>query len=164
MTGPSASDLSERSQDPSVNGTTDFVIDAGVAIKWYVPEVHDAEAKRFLDPSFTLHVPELLFPEFGNILWKKARVLKVPEITVEQGREIIDFLLQVALTVYPMAPLLKAGYDLAVGPERPTVYDSCYLALARSLGCRLVTADRSFYDALIESPYGAHLHWVADPL
>ncbi len=117
MTGPSAPDLSERFQDPSANGTAHFVIDAGVAIKWYVPEVHEAEARRFLD-----------------------------------------------LTVHPMAPLLEGAYDLAVGPERLTVYDSCYLALARALGCRLVTADRAFYDALIKSPHGAHLHWVSDPI
>jgi predicted nucleic acid-binding protein len=164
MTGPSAPDLSERSQDPSANGTADFVIDAGVAITWYVPEVHEVEARRFLDPSFTLHVPELFFPEFGNILWKKARVLKVPEITVGEGRDIIGLIWKVALTVHPMAPLLEAAYDVAVGPERPTVYDSCYLALARALECRLVTADRAFYDALIKSPDGAHLHWVADPI
>ena len=66
--------------------TTDLVIDAGVAIKWYVPEVLEVEAKCVLDPSYSLHVPELFFAEFGNILWKKARILKVPEITVEEGR------------------------------------------------------------------------------
>ncbi len=38
---------------------TDFVVDAGVAIKWYVPEIHEREAKRFLDPTYMLHVPEL---------------------------------------------------------------------------------------------------------
>jgi predicted nucleic acid-binding protein len=164
MTGPSAPDLSPRSQSPSVNGTIDFVIDAGVAIKWYVPEIHEAEAKRFLDASYRLHVPELLFPEFGTILWKKARVLKIPEITVTEGRSIIGLLWKVSLTVHPMAPLLEAAYDLAVGPERPTVYDSCYLALARALGCRLVTADRSFYEAMSRSPDGSLLLWVADPI
>jgi predicted nucleic acid-binding protein len=164
MTGPTAPDPSRLAQSPSAHGTTDFVIDAGVAIKWYVPEVHEAEAKRFLDPSYTLHVPELLFPEFGNILWKKARVLRVPEITLGEGRKIIGLLGTVALIVHPMAPLLEAAYDLAVGPERPTVSDSCYLALAHALGCRLVTADRSFYDAMRISALGSRLLWVADPI
>ena len=164
MTGLPAPDPSRRSQSPSVNGTMDFVIDAGVAIKWYVPEICEAEAKRFLDPSYSLHVPELLFPEFGNILWKKARVLRVPEITVTEGRNILRLLLSVPLMVHPMAPLLEPAYDLAVGPERPTVYDSCYLVLARALGCRLVTADRSFYDAMRKGPAGPFLLWVADPV
>lgn len=76
-----ALDLSEGS---SVN-PTNFVVDAGVAVKWYVPEVHEADAKRFLSPVFTLHVPELFFPEFGNIIWKKARLLKTPEISEAEG-------------------------------------------------------------------------------
>src|SRR5207244_13349635 len=110
-------------------------------IKVYLPAVHEAEAKRFLDPAFALHVPELFFPEFGNILWRKARLLKRPEITVDEGRDILRLLLGVALTAHPMTPLLEAAYNIAVGPERPTVYDGCYLVLARWLGCRLVTAD-----------------------
>ena len=145
-------------------GANDFVVDAGVAIKWYVPEVHEAEAKRLLSPTYTLHVPELFFPEFGSIIWKKARLLKVPELTEEEGRDILRLLLAVDLQVHPMAPVLESAYTIAVGPERAAVYDSCYLTLALVLGCRLVTADRAFYDALKGGPHGAHLLWVADPI
>jgi predicted nucleic acid-binding protein len=143
---------------------TDLVIDAGVAVKWYVPEIHESEAKRFLDCAYTLHVPDLFFPEFGNILWKKARLLKVPEITEEEGRKIIELLLGVSFTVHPLAPLLKFAYELALVPKRATVYDCSYLALAIALGCRVVTADRLFYEAFITGPHGGHLFWVADPL
>jgi predicted nucleic acid-binding protein len=145
-------------------GANDLVVDAGVAIKWYVPEIHEAEAKRLLSPTSTLHVPELFFPEFGSIVWKKARLLKVPELTEEEGRDILRLLLAVDLEVHSMAPLLESAYKIAVGPERATVYDTCYLALALVLGCRLVTADRAFYDALKGGPHGAHLLWVADPI
>ncbi len=145
-------------------GITDLVVDAGVAIKWYIPEIHEHEAKRFLDPAFTLHVPNLFFSEFGNIVWNKARLLKVPEITAEEGREIIGLLLGLSLAVHPMAPLLTAAYELALGPKHATVYDCCYLALACALGCRLTTADRVFYDAFVSGPYGANLLWVADPI
>jgi predicted nucleic acid-binding protein len=153
MTGPT----------PGVS-VVELVVDAGVAIKWYVPEVHDAEAKRLLDPSCRLHVPELFFPEFGNIVWKKARLLKRPEITEQEGRDILGLLLGVDLDVHPMSPLLQPAYDIAVGPECPTVYDCCYLVLAEMLGCRLVTADRAFYDALKGGAHGPSLLWVADPL
>jgi predicted nucleic acid-binding protein len=145
-------------------GITNLVVDAGVAIKWYIPEIHEREAKRLLDPACTLHVPDLFFPEFGNIVWKKARLLKAPEITAEEGRDIVDLLLCVSLTVHPMAPLLKAAYQLALGSKRATVHDCGYLALACALGCRLATADRPFYDAFINGPHGAHLLWVADPI
>ena len=158
MSGPLPPATGVHLTSPPGLVAADLVIDAGVAIKWYLPEVLEAEAKRVLDPSYALHVPELFFAEFGNILWKKARGLKVPEITVQESRTILGRLLQVPLTVHPMPPLLGAAFDLAVGPERATVYDCCYLALARDLGCRLVTADRAFYDAMRTNPHGSLIH------
>ena len=153
--------------DPAAHASVnpiDFVVDAGVAIKWYVPEIHEADAKRFLNSAWNLHVPELFYPEFGNILWKKARLLKTPEITEVEGREILNLLLGVALTVHPMGPLLTTAFKLAVSAARATVYDSCYLVLAKALNCRLVTADRVFFDSLKSGPFGSHLVWVADPV
>lgn len=164
MTGPADAASAAGPARASSSMPTDFVVDAGVAFKWYVPEVHDAEAKRFLDPAFILHVPDLFYPEFGNIVWKKACLLKAPEITVDEGRDILDLLLGVSLAVHPTAPLLKSAYEIAVTPARPTVYDCCYLALATTLGCRLVTADQAFYNALKVSPLGSRLLWVADPI
>jgi predicted nucleic acid-binding protein len=35
------------------------VVDASVGIKWYVPEVYDADAKRLQAPAHELHVPTL---------------------------------------------------------------------------------------------------------
>ena len=154
-----ALDLSDGS---SVN-PTNFVVDAGVAVKWYVPEVHEADAKRFLSPVFTLHVPELFFPEFGNIIWKKARLLKTPEISEAEGAAILELLEGVALTVHSMAQLLKAAFDLAMSAARPTVYDSYYLVLAKTLNCRFVTADQVFYESLNAGPFSPYLLWVTDP-
>jgi predicted nucleic acid-binding protein len=155
-----ALDLSAGS---SVN-QTNFVVDAGVAVKWYVPEVHEADAKRFLSPVFTLHVPELFFPEFGNIIWKKARLLKTPEISEAEGHAILELLEGVALLVHPSAQLLKAAFDVAMNAARPTVYDSYYLVLAKTLNCRLVTADRAFYESLNAGPFSPYLLWVTDPI
>lgn len=143
---------------------TDLVVDAVVALKWYVPEPYEAESKRLLDPAYLLHVPELFFAEIGNIIWKKARVLSPTELTVEEGREILGLLGEVPLTAHRVGPLLESAYELATGPGRSTVYDCCYLALAVALDCRLVTADRPFYEVQRGGPQGGRLVWVADPL
>ena len=70
------------------------VVDASVAIKWYVPETHHENALRFLrllsKHSFNLHVPDLFFSEFGNILWKKTRRSQLDEQTA--GRIARDLL------------------------------------------------------------------------
>ena len=103
-------------------------------------------------------------PSSAILSGRRRRLLKAPEITEDEGRDILDLLLGVQLTVHPTAPLLKPAYEIAITPARPTVYDCCYLALADALGCRLVTADRKFHDALKTSPYGPRLLWVADPI
>ncbi|MBV8312361.1 MAG: type II toxin-antitoxin system VapC family toxin, partial [Planctomycetaceae bacterium] len=90
MTGPLTAGTAPGPAGSTSPGPIDLVVDAGLAIKWYVPEVHEAEAKRFLDPAFTLHAPDLFFPEFGNMVWKKARLLQVPEVTEDEGRLILD--------------------------------------------------------------------------
>ena len=48
---------------------------------------------------------------------------------------------------------------MAQGSGR-TFYDSLYLALAMSNGCVMVTADRRFFNAIKDTPWGRHCLWV----
>jgi len=50
-----------------------YVVDASVGIKWFVPEIHSDAARRLLTEDSILLVPDLFFPEIGNILWKRVR-------------------------------------------------------------------------------------------
>lgn len=45
-----------------------FVVDASVAIKWFVPEIHSDAAARLLDPEIYISAPDLIAPEFGNTI------------------------------------------------------------------------------------------------
>jgi predicted nucleic acid-binding protein len=139
----------------------DFVIDASVALKWFVTEVHGAEARRFLDAGIRGHVPTQLFGEVANALWRKVHFSG--EIAADQGRAILRTLLAASLQVHPTTPPLGSAFDIAVASGR-TVYDSLYLALALSLGCKLVTADQKLYNALQGGPLAGTVHWVADPI
>jgi predicted nucleic acid-binding protein len=51
---------------------TCYVVDASVAVKWFVPEPHTQAALRFLNGDHQLMAPDLLVPEIGNTLWKKV--------------------------------------------------------------------------------------------
>lgn len=73
-------------------------------------------------------------------------------------------ILRLPLNSHPMAPLVAAAYDLAVVPASQTVYDSIYLALARSRGCRMATADRAFFEEMVVRGDAADLIWVTDPI
>src|ERR1041384_4985061 len=135
-----------------------YVADASIAVKWYVPYIHADAAARLLDPAHELHAPDLILPEFGNIIWKKIRRR---EITADKGREIIQAFLAVPLLKHPATPLLEPAFEIANGAGQ-TVYDCTYLALAVALGCQMVTADEKFYQALHHGPLGGYLLWVED--
>lgn len=51
-----------------------YVVDASIAIKLYVPEVHSPQAVRFFSDQHDLIAPDLMLSEFGNIVWKKSEV------------------------------------------------------------------------------------------
>jgi predicted nucleic acid-binding protein len=135
-----------------------YVVDASVAVKWYVPEVQSVEADRLLDPAHELYAPDLIVPEFGNILWKKVGR---GELTAAQARKIIEAFIDVPMFKYSATPLLEAAFDGAVQSAQ-TVYDWTYLALAVALDCPMVTADEKFYLALRSGALAKHLCWVAD--
>ena len=137
---------------------TGLVVDASVAAKWFLPEVHSEDALRLLDEPYRLLAPDLLYSEVGNTLWK--RVLK-KEISQKQSIEIIRTLETLPLVSFDTKPLVAAALEVACRTGR-TVYDSVYLALAAHHDCRLVTADRRFYNALQKSPLKTSFLWVGD--
>jgi len=134
------------------------VVDASVSLKWFVPEIHSAASARLLDAEVILSAPDLIGPEFANILWKKVRR---DEITRHEADEILGAFERLPLEVHPSASLLPAAFEIAVELDR-TVYDSLYLALAVSQECALVTADAKFLSVVKSSPLAKYVQWVEE--
>ncbi len=137
---------------------TYLVVDASVAVKWFLREVHAEAAMRILDPNHELIAPDLIWAEFGNVLWKRRRR---GEITFATARAILLDFKRYPIATMPVAPLVEAALEIADG-LRQSVYDSLYLALAERRECRLVTADRRFRDAVMDSALAARMLWVAE--
>jgi predicted nucleic acid-binding protein len=135
-----------------------IVADASIAVKWYVAEIYTAEAERLLNGSYEIHAPELILPEFGNIIWKKDR--RGDLIKTEATRIITAFSRQ-DITFHSHRLLLKSAFAGAQLSGQ-TVYDWSYLALAVSLSCEFVTADERFYKALEKTALKKHLVWIGD--
>jgi len=133
------------------------VVDASVAAKWFLNEIHSPAALRLVG-GHDLLAPDLLLSEVAQVIWKRARRR---ELSVEQGVAILRQLNAAPLTIHPSGLLIEVAFEIALGLAR-TVYDCLYLTLAIQQGCRLVTADRTFHQALQGGPFASSVLWVED--
>jgi len=130
---------------------TACVLDASVAAMWFLPAAAEplvAEAVEVLESyaagRLRLLVPDLFWPEVGNVLWKAARRGRMSRASAEQA---VAALQDMRLAAAPTAPLLADAFAIATSFDR-AVYDSVYVALAVRSGMPLVTADEKLANAL----------------
>ena len=132
-----------------------YVLDASVAAKWVLPGRDEPVAveaigilDRFTAGKIRLSVPDLFWPEVGNILWKSVRLGRIPEKSVG---EAVDWFQDLKLPTSSTTLLIPDALRIAIRFEC-TVYDSVYLALALSSGRPFLTADERLVRCV-----GAHL-------
>jgi len=135
---------------------TRFVVDASIAIKWFLPEIHSADALRLLRTEYSLLAPDLLWAEVGNILWKRRRR---NEVSNETASAILQDLRRLPLQIRPCETLAETAWSIATHRDR-SFYDSLYLALGNQEECPMVTADGKLFNALGGPASG--LLWVED--
>lgn len=132
-----------------------IVVDASVAVKWYIPEPQWEPAVELLERAAKgdchLWAPELIYAEVGNVLWKKCMR---GEIDGEDARKILGAVVQeFPVRVVEIQPLLPAALEIACGYKR-TLYDSLYIALAMAKTGVFITADERLVDALRPTSVG----------
>jgi predicted nucleic acid-binding protein len=136
------------------------VVDASVAVKWFIAEDKANDALELLGKNYELHAPDLLFLEVDNVLCKLIRRGLLSE---EEGFDIHNKILAFPIRSYPSQSFREEAFHLAIGTKR-SVYDCLYLALAEALDGRLVTADGKLFQALGNSPQRNRMLWVGDLL
>jgi len=140
-----------------------FVIDASVAVKWYIPEPLSEAAVQYLQlykkDKARLLAPDLLTIEVGNTLWKKMRT---SEITGDDARAILHALTDYCpLKLTPSCELMPAALELAIAMG-VTVYDSVYIALAIAASAMLVTADKEMVKLVDKSLFSDQIILLND--
>jgi len=125
-----------------------LVVDSGISLKWFIQEDDSDIAQLILDEykndNIVLLAPNLIYAEFGNIIWKKQIFQNLDPLDTEtaiQRFKAVDFILT-SNTI-----LFDDAYRIAVKYKR-TFYDSLYLALSIREKCEFVTADEKFYNAV----------------
>lgn len=118
-----------------------YVLDASVAVAWYLEESFATRARtwqdKLLDQKVVLVVPSLHYLEFANAL---RTLVRRRELGEKLAREIYDLHLE--------APLERADPDersvLDVAFEYDaTVYDAVYIGLSLARDIPLITAERT---------------------
>ena len=124
-------------------------VDASAAVKWLLPEEYSDEALALYEDCYragTLIAAPPHFPvEVTNAIRRRvARHL----VTHAEGKEILETFAQFQARLVIPPNLYREALDLAEAFNRPTVYDTHYIALAQILGCDLWTADEALLNAL----------------
>ncbi|MEW6569980.1 MAG: type II toxin-antitoxin system VapC family toxin [Nitrospirota bacterium] len=139
-----------------------LVIDANVVTKLYIPEVlADRAEKLFIrvekgETSFV--VPDLIYAEIGNVLWKKHRL---KELTTTEIQEILNQVLTIPFIVIAAKSLFELSIDLSVAYDM-TVYDALYVSAATIYKTKLVTADKKIVEKLNNTALRKNIVWLGD--
>lgn len=138
-----------------------YVVDASVAIKWFLgDEDHVGEARALL-ADFREGRIDLVAPD--HIQYEVASAIRVAtqrnRITSEQGvTALLDFFVWSVPTVGGQRRVL-AAYQ-ASGRFNCAFYDGLYIALAEQAGCSLAHADRRLHNTL-QGRFAREL-WIQD--
>ncbi len=141
-----------------------LVIDANVLMKFFIPEILSEKAEKLNSQvakgDLRLVAPDLIFPEVGNILWKKHRM---KELTRSEVAVIVNAIGFVPMEIEATKPLLPIAVDVALA-SGITVYDAIYVSLAMIREMVLVTADRRLVEIIRKTDLKKHVAWLGDSI
>ena len=131
-------------------------IDASLALKLVFSESDsdqaEAEWQSWIRSGMEVTAPFLFIYETTSVL--RNRVYR-KEITQSEADEALGILTALRITYLHPPAMRQAAWKLAQRFNRPTAYDSFYLALAQLEGCPFWTGDRRLYNAVKNE-----LEWV----
>jgi predicted nucleic acid-binding protein len=132
------------------------VVDSGIILATILEETYSKQAAVLVDTwvqeNQQLAAPALFRYESIAVLRKSVSRQR---LTIEQALDGWKRVQAYPIDFYLDDRLLQRAFELASRLNRPTAYDSQYLAVAEYLGCEFWTADERFYNSVHTS-----LNWV----
>ena len=119
-----------------------MIVDASVALAWFLDEPYSQQARALLLRS-DLAAPSLLLAEAGHVLWRASRDGR---LDADDASLALDAMSGAFAEMPDIASL--AGDALAIARQvNHAVYDCFYMALARRLQRPLISQDRALIRA-----------------
>jgi predicted nucleic acid-binding protein len=122
------------------------VLDASIIVKLFTKEPKSEKASKILDSylkgELTVSAPTLVIWEVLNALkyyegFPRAEIGRVGVALISYGFNLVE----------ANEELVKTTVDFALKFDL-TIYDACYLALAKLSNCELITADEKFFEKI----------------
>lgn len=133
-----------------------YVVDASVALKWYVPEAGSEAARRLY--GLDLSAPDLLFPEIGSALRKK---MLRGEMEADEAFAVLGAISRSRIEIHACGPLAEYALEIS-NATGASFYDCTYLSLAAQARLPLVTADDKFYRLIEKTAFVSYMRRVED--
>ena len=136
--------------------TSQICVDSGVLLKLLLnePDSGLAEAlwQSWVNEGIQPVAPQL-FPFEVTAVLRKLTHREI--IEAELAEKMLKTALTIDVSLQTFDGIHKRAWQLAAEFQRPTAYDTHYLALAEHLGCAFWTADLRLFNAVSEK-----LNWV----
>ena len=128
-----------------------LVVDASVALKWFVDEEGSREAAALLTRGDSLIAPDLIMPEVCDATWKMVR-----RGMMRQAQQIaaVTRLPAILDELAPTGPLAPRAAAIATLLDHPA-YDCFYAALAEQRGGTLISADSRLIQRMANTMWAA---------
>ncbi len=115
-----------------------LVVDASVALKWFVADEPDAgPALAIVRDEAVLAAPDLVVAEVCSAAWRLARLGRISQAQLDEIASVLPRFFDPLVSAAGLAP---RAVSIAAQLDHP-VYDCLYLALAELQRAVLVTAD-----------------------
>ncbi len=112
-----------------------IVVDASVLAPVVLDDGADGTRMRARLRGERLAAPDLAKVEVASVI---RRHLASAAVDDERASQAIWNLIDLPILLFPTAPFLRRAWALR---DNVTAYDACYVALAETLACTMLTAD-----------------------
>jgi predicted nucleic acid-binding protein len=157
----SGTPLPRQARDPDKLAASLVAVDACFALKLLLPEEYSEHVRRIWESwvknGTEISAPYLLAYEVVSVLRNKV---SREELSPEEGEAALLAMNGQGIHLLHPEGLDQMAWDLARELNRPTAYDTSYLALSRILDCVCWTADARLKNAASGKIH--NLRWVGE--